>query len=140
MRRWQGQKCAVCQATLISVDVRLILSKNVTNLMAHAEERGKPYAGHRALARQAKLTHKTIGRILDAQHAVNLDTLYRLAVVFNLEAWMLLVPDLNPLDPPDAEPITKSDRARLEALKEVARQLEHHEHQDTPPGGGRRTR
>lgn len=45
-------------------------------------------------------TNGTLDRIRRAESAAKVDELERLASVFKLEPWMLLVPDLDPADPP----------------------------------------
>ena len=52
------------------------------------------------LARKAKVDQKTVWRILRQQQSPTVDTLEKLAKPFKLHAWQLLIPDLNPRNPP----------------------------------------
>lgn len=76
---------------------RTVLARNLASLM---EARQPEPWKNRELARQAHLDHKTVGRILDGSHAATIDTIAALAEVFGLLPWQMLVPDLQPHDPP----------------------------------------
>lgn len=52
------------------------------------------------ISRKAHIGSGTVSRICNAQAAPTADVLAAVAAVFDLPAWALLVPDLDPHDPP----------------------------------------
>lgn len=52
-----------------------------------------------AIGRAAKVDQKTVGRILNKAHEPQLNVVAKLAKAFGLEAWQMLVPDLDPENP-----------------------------------------
>lgn len=60
------------------------------------------------VAKLAKMDQKTVWRILQCANEPSIDKVEKLAKVFGLEAWQLLVPDLIPAAPPElraSEPV-----------------------------------
>ena len=72
----------------------------------------------RAWALGKELDVRMIDRLTKGQHAVTLDNLDKIAKACGLEAWHLLIEDLDPLSPPDA-PISEEDRAMLRKLRRL---------------------
>lgn len=52
------------------------------------------------LSKRSGINQGLISRILRAEHAVRIDTLENLARAYDLAAWQLLVPNLDPSNPP----------------------------------------
>jgi plasmid maintenance system antidote protein VapI len=67
-----------------------ILAANLQRMMAASAE----YDTQPKLARQAKMDQKTISRIVNKQNEPSIDKLEKLAKVFHLEPWQMLVPGL----------------------------------------------
>ena len=66
------------------------------------------------LAAASRVAQTSIGRILRGEQSPTLDVVHKLAHAFGLEAWQMLVPDLEPDNPP----ITKqNDERQSELLK-----------------------
>ena len=76
--------------------LRAVLAENLRALM---QTHSPPLSG-RELGKAANVDPKTVTRILAQQHAANIDTLASLAAVFHLLPWQLLVPGMDPHDPP----------------------------------------
>ena len=72
----------------------------------------------RAWALSRELDVKLIERLMKNSHSVSLDKLEEVAKACGLEAWHLLIPGVEPGDPPDA-PITTEDRALLGRLRKL---------------------
>ena len=70
------------------------------------------------LARDAKIGPATASRIKDMKTSVGLDVIDRIASVFGLVAWQLLVPDLDPTNIPVVM-ITADERKFYEKIKRV---------------------
>lgn len=50
----------------------------------------------RAAQQKCGVGHKTINNMRHAKHAPELDNVEKVAKIFGLQAWMLLIPDVNP--------------------------------------------
>lgn len=72
----------------------------------------------RAWALGKDLDVRMIDRLVKGQHAVTLDNLDKIAEACGLQAWHLLLEDLDPSSPPDA-PISEDERAMLRRLRKL---------------------
>lgn len=52
------------------------------------------------IARHSKVDQRTVNRIFRGEHQPGLDKISKIAKVFGLEPWQLLVPSLEPSNPP----------------------------------------
>lgn len=73
-----------------------VLARNLGRLMVAS----RVYDTQGKVAAKAKVDQKTISRILLLQNEPSIDKLERIAAVFGCEAWQLLVPTFDPLNPP----------------------------------------
>jgi len=100
--------------------LRKVLATNLAALMCRP---GRPQISEHELARLARraagsLSQSTIHRMLHGETSCGVDHLMTLADVFAVEPWQLLVPDLDPSDPPVLASVSK----RLEAFQLTLRQ------------------
>lgn len=65
-----------------------------------------------AIGRAAKIDQRTVGRILNMENEPTFGQLTKLAKAFKLQAWQLLVPGLEPTNPP----MLASESVRLRKL------------------------
>lgn len=66
----------------------------------------------------------TIGRILKGESkAARLDTIAKIAKAYGLEPWQMLVPGMDPGNPPVLQPLTKAERALYAQLQSTVRDL-----------------
>lgn len=72
----------------------------------------------RALALSRGLDMRLIDRLVNKSNAVTIDTLEVVAEKLGLQAWQLLLPDLDPKQPPDA-PISEEDRKMIAKLRRL---------------------
>lgn len=98
-------------------DPRDTLAANINAIIDHESRNGERLS-LRAWALSKGLNVRMIDRLSKKQHAITLDKLDALARACNLQAWQLLVPDLDPASPPAAE-ITAEDRAMLNKLRSL---------------------
>ena len=105
-----------------SMTSRDILSANVKALIDYSREHGGPVQDARSLALKAKLTPPTIGRVLKRSSAARIGTLDAIARVFKIDPWLLLMPGLDPSNPPVIA-YTDSERRLYRRLKELAHDL-----------------
>ena len=95
-----------------------ILSTNLKALMA----------AHTTLATQAAvgkacgLNQRTVGRIINMEHSPGLKQLEAIALAFDLVTWQLLVPNLDPKNPPICE-YTKVESDLYKKLRTLVQQL-----------------
>jgi hypothetical protein len=104
---------------MVSQTSRHILSANLRALMA----------SHAHLDTLKKITgaggpsNGTLDRIRRMESGCSIDELDKLARIFELESWQLLVPDLDPTNPPMLAHVTERQRELYEKLKQVAKTL-----------------
>lgn len=109
-----------CQA----MDVKKVVANNLQALIKDAADHRQPYADAKSLAIKAGVQPSTVGYILKGKNAARIDTLEALANVYKLPAWALLIPDLDPSNPP-VVPYTDAERALYWRIKQVAKDLMH---------------
>ena len=85
---------------------------------------------HASLDRFAKIvkaggpSNGTLDRIRRMESGCSIDELDKLAKVFELESWQLLVPDLDPTNPPLLAHVSQRQLDLYAKLKSVAKQLD----------------
>lgn len=93
---------------------KVILWQNIVALMRHKYGR----ENINQLARDAKISPGTVSRIKKIENSTGLDVIERIAGVFRLQAWQLLLPGLDPSNVPMTM-ITETERQLYEKLKRV---------------------
>ena len=76
-----------------------VLAENLEKLRASS----RLYGTQKSIALAAGVNQSSVGRILNNQHSPTVETLDKIAGVFGLQGWQLLVPDMDPRNPPSAE-------------------------------------
>lgn len=99
------------------MDARDILAQNLSRLRERDSPPGE-LLSVRAWAQGKDLDVRMIDRLLKGQHAVTLDKLEEIAAACGLQAWHLLIPDLDPSEPPQS-PISAEDREMLARLRRL---------------------
>ncbi len=100
-----------------SATSRDILARNLRRMIELATPKGEKQSV-RAWALGKGLDVRMIDRLTKGQHAVTLDKLQDIADACGLQAWHLLVDDLDPTAPPDA-PMSEEDRQMLRKLRRL---------------------
>ena len=93
---------------------RAVLAKNLKALMAHG------HMNQTALGKKADIAQSTIGRILKEKHAPDLDTLATLGRALGVSVWQLMVPGLDPSNPPVLQNATPEERELYDRLRAAA--------------------
>jgi transcriptional regulator with XRE-family HTH domain len=93
---------------------RTVLARNLKKLMDHGE------LNRSQLGVKSGVSHTTISRVLKESHAPDLDTLSGIAHVFGLLPWQLLVPHLDPTNPPVVLNASPQERELYERLRQAA--------------------
>ena len=98
--------------------VQTILAANVRALM-QANPSLKTQGAVADATRRAGLAidQKTVGRVLKASHAVQLDTVQALAAAFGVEPYQLLIPGLDPKNPQILRALSKAEENLYKALE-----------------------
>ena len=73
-----------------------VLAENLERLMGASLE----FNTQPKVAEKAKIDQKTIWRIMKRQNEPSIDKVERIASVFGLEPWQLMVPQLDPMNKP----------------------------------------
>lgn len=99
-----------------------ILAANLGALMKASSDLRTQAAVSAAAARAgAKIDQKTVSRILNAQVAVQIDTLQALAAAFGVEPYQMLVPGLNPRNPQVLRVLSPTEERLYKALEDARR-------------------
>jgi transcriptional regulator with XRE-family HTH domain len=93
---------------------RTTLAKNLKALMDHLEIKQS------ALGKRAGIAQSTVGRILQEKHAPDIDTIEALGRALGVSLWQLLVPGLDPANPPLLQNASPEERELYERLKQAA--------------------
>lgn len=75
------------------------------------------------LARECKIGPGTAARIKDQKTSVGLETLEKIADNFNLAVWQLLVPGIDPSNPPALQPVNAAERKLYEKIMTAAKEI-----------------
>lgn len=75
------------------------------------------------LASECEIGLGTISRIKQKKTSVGLDVIEKIATRFDLAAWQLLVPGMDPSHPPALQPVNERERLLYEKLMAAAQQL-----------------
>lgn len=107
-----------------AMDVKDVVGANLRRLMDYAGAKNPDslLAKQKTLAKKAGVTQSTVGRVLRKEVAVATDTLQSLAACFKLQAYQLLIPNLEP-DNPVTVPITMAERELNRAFRETMQRL-----------------
>lgn len=99
-------------------NLRGTLARNLETVMQKVPALGS----QPKIAVKGKLGQSSVGRVLRAEVAVNLDNLEGLAKAANLKPWQLLVPELDPMNPPriDARGLKNDELELLAKYREAS--------------------
>jgi plasmid maintenance system antidote protein VapI len=75
------------------------------------------------LARECHVGPATVQRIKDQRTSVGLEVLDKIANNFNLSVWQLLVPGLDPTNPPTLQPVSAVERKLYEKIMTATREI-----------------
>ena len=111
MLRAERQNAAMASR---SIPARTVLAKNLKALMAHHE------TNQTGLGKRSGLAQSTVGRILKEAHAADVDTLEAVGKALGVTPWQLMVPGLDPANPPVLQNASPEEREFYERLKQAA--------------------
>lgn len=122
-----GKSASVCKAYLprhaqhhptMSADALASLSASLRALM----ESSPDLRSQAAVGKRAGMDQRTVGRILNREHEPTIGQLDRLAKAFGLAPWQLLVPGLDPKNPPVIH-LTETERAFYERMRQAVQDM-----------------
>ena len=121
-------------------NVRDIVADNLRTLITYAADNRLPYCDAKSIGKRAGISGMTLGRWLKGSHAASIDALDDVARVFKLRAWQLLIPNLDPTNPPTV-PYTDAERRLYWRIKQAANELAkgdiHADQEGAGPSAGR---
>jgi len=95
-----------------------ILSTNVKALMLASED----LRTQAALGKRSGIDQRTVGRILNEEHSPQLKQIDAIASAFGLLPWQILIPGLDPKNPPVCE-LTRVEKELYDKLRKLVTQL-----------------
>lgn len=101
------------------------VAANLRALMLHAGMQNKGEPNQSDLARASGANQRTVGRILAREQSPTVEMLETIARAFGLHAWQLLIPGLDPANPPVV--------VMSEAERQFYRRLEELRTAEPPP-------
>lgn len=93
-----------------------VLAENLAKLMHQA---GQHALNQKEVGLRARCNQRTIGRVLNQEQAATVELLDGLAAAFGIQAWQLLVPDLDPQNLP-VQSVTRRQMVSYNQLRSAA--------------------
>lgn len=100
---------------------KAVLSDNLKRLM----DRPGQELTQAEVGKRGSIPQRTVGRIKNGEVEATLGNLQALGKAFGLQAWQLLVPDLDPSNPPMLRAMTDQERALYERLRAALKAIEN---------------
>lgn len=110
-----------------TMDVRKILAANLAALQSHHRDLKSTPAVERAsadLGPDRKISKTVIQQVQKGATPFNLDDLQTLAEIFGLDAWQLLVPQVDPEHPPVLRTIGAAEEETYRRMREARKALD----------------
>lgn len=107
------------------VDSRLFTVRNVLrqNLKACIAHNSGP-SSQTSLRKKSMVAQATVGRVLsDLGENTRIETVAKLAKAYGLEAWQLLVPGMDPSNPPVLRSASKTEQEMYDRLLRAAEEI-----------------
>lgn len=101
------------------IDTKATLWANVQALMV------KHYGAENMtrLASECGVGLGTVGRIKEQKTSAGIDMIEKIADRFNLSVWQMLVPGMDPANPPALQPVSAPERAFYEKIMQAAKAI-----------------
>lgn len=106
-----------------------LFRENLRRLM----EADRQLHSQKRLASASRVAQTSIGRILRGEQSPTLDVVHKLGAAFGLEAWQMLVPDLEPDNPPITKQIDERQQELLKRFRLAAQDLARYEVEAAAP-------
>lgn len=101
------------------IDTNATLWANVQALMLHEWKE----VNVNRLARECKIGPATVMRIKEQKTSVGLEVLDKIAERFHLAVWQLLVPGMEPCNPPTLQPMSAAERRLHERVMALTKEV-----------------
>lgn len=98
-------------------EVKTVIAENLLKLMKMAGSKNPT-----AFSKVAGVDQKTVCRILDGEMSPTITVVEKIAIKFGLQAWQLLLPGLDPTNPP-VFALTETERNLYEKLGDIAKEV-----------------
>lgn len=110
-----------------TMDIRQILATNLQQLQTRHKDLASTPAIERATADMGegkKISKTVLQQVQKGKTPFNLDDLQTLAELFGLDAWQLLVPQIDPEHPPVLTSVGETDREMYKRMKAAREALD----------------
>lgn len=110
-----------------TMDIRQILATNLAHLQARHKDLASTPAIERAtaeLGEDKKISKTVIQQVQKGKTPFNLDDLQTLAELFGLDAWQLLVPQIDPEHPPVLTTVGETESEMYKRMKAAREALD----------------
>lgn len=112
------------------MDTVTVFSANLTVLLAYYMRIGdRTHGTMLGISRVTGLSRTSILRAVRKDGACGIDVAQSIARAYGLDAWQMLIPDLDPSNPPIVS-VTPAERQLWERIRSVAKQLKDDERED----------
>lgn len=98
-------------------DLKAVVAENVKRLKDYR----KKTQGQ--IAKDAGVSQSSVGRVLAGAVAADLDTLSGIAKALGVQAWQLLIPAMQPDNPPVLRSVDRQEEALYERMRAAAAEL-----------------
>lgn len=109
----------------ISMNSRETFGANLTSAMKSRRARDKGLTSNKKVGDKLKISDNTVGRIRRGENSIGIDMLDKIAGLFGLQAWQLLVPEFDPSSPPMLRAMNEHERALYERLHAALQAIEN---------------
>lgn len=110
-----------------TMDIRQILATNLAQLQAQHKDLASTPAIERATAELGegkKISKTVLQQVQKGKTPFNLDDLQTLAALFGLDAWQLLVPQIDPEHPPVLTTVSETETEMYKRMKAAREALD----------------
>lgn len=105
--------------SITTTNYNAIFAGNVKRAM----ESETPPLSQAGLAARAKMHQRTLGRIVNEEVSATLEQMGKIAQGLDLELWQLLVPVMDPRNPPVLAPASEKERQLWATIRQAAQDL-----------------
>lgn len=100
-----------------------VVAANLQRLMDNEKDRKRDLWTDKAVGKAATLGHGTVHRTRKGTHAIKIDNLQAIAKVFGLKAWQMLIPNIEPGNPPMLKALSPTEAKLYEDLQKLAAEI-----------------
>lgn len=109
----------------VSMTSRTILGANLSAVMKSHSARQKNLSSNKKVGDRLKISDNTVGRIRRGENSIGIDMLDKIAGLYSLQPWQLLVPEFEVSSPPMLRAMSEDERTLYDRLHAALLALEN---------------